>query len=202
MSPALFGAFVGASAILMLIPGPNVALIVANSLAYGARAGLATVAGTSAAMVVQLALVALGMTALIGALGQALEILRWLGVTYLLWLGARAWRAPAEDLSQTRARSPGRAFGRGFLVSLTNPKTLAFYAAFLPQFLEPSASIGGQMAVLSVTFVATALVIDGGWAILAARARSLIARFGRLRNRITGAVLIGAAMGLALARRA
>jgi len=202
MSPTLFGAFLGATIILMLIPGPNVALIVANSLAYGASGGLTTVAGTSAAMVLQLALVALGMTALIGALGQAFELLRWLGVAYLAWLGVRAWRAPAEDLSGTRAISPGRTFGRGFLVSLTNPKTLAFYAAFLPQFLDPSAPPGVQMAILGLTFVSTALVIDSGWAMLAGRARSLIARFGRLRNRATGAVLVGAAMGLALARRA
>ena len=201
MSPALFGAFVGATAILMLIPGPNVALIVANSLAYGARAGLVTVAGTSAAMVVQLAVAALGVTALLGALAQAFETLRWIGVAYLVWLGIRAWRAPADDLSKTRAVSPGKTFGRGFLVSLTNPKTLAFYAAFLPQFFDPSAPLGRQMAILSVTFVATALIIDGGWALLAGRARGLVQRFGRARNRLTGAVLIGAAMGLALARR-
>ncbi len=201
MSLALFGAFVGATAILMLIPGPNVALIVANSLTYGPRAGLVTVAGTSAAMVVQLAVAALGVTALLGSLAQAFEMLRWIGVVYLVWLGVRAWQAPADDLSKTRPISPGKAFGRGFLVSLTNPKTLAFYAAFLPQFLDPSAPLARQMAILSVTFVATALAIDSGWALLAGRARGLVARFGRARNRLTGAVLVGAAMGLALARR-
>ncbi|HKN29201.1 MAG TPA: LysE family translocator [Roseiarcus sp.] len=202
MSPALFGAFVGATAILMLIPGPNVALIVANSLVFGARAGLMTVAGTSAAMVVHLAVAALGVTALFGALAQAFQILRWIGVAYLVWLGIRAWRAPADDFGQTRAISPGKTVGRGFLVSLTNPKTLAFYAAFLPQFLDPSAPLGRQMAILGVTFVSTALVIDSGWALLAGRARRLVVRFGRLRNRLTGAVLVGAAVGLALARRA
>ncbi len=201
MSPALFGAFVGATAILMVIPGPNVALIVANSLAFGARGGLVTVAGTSAAMVVQLTVAALGVTALLRALAQAFELLRWLGVAYLVWLGARAWRAPANDLSRTHAVSPAKTFGRGFLVSLTNPKTLAFYAAFLPQFLDPSAPLGRQMAILSVTFVSIALIIDGGWALLAGRARGLIARFGRLRNKLTGTALIGAAVGLALARR-
>jgi threonine/homoserine/homoserine lactone efflux protein len=201
MSPALLAAFVGATAVLMLIPGPNVALIVANSLAFGVRAGLLTVAGTSAAMVAQLAVASLGVTALLGALAQAFGILRWLGVAYLVWLGIRAWREPAGDLSRTRAVSPGKTFGRGFLVSLTNPKTLAFYAAFLPQFLDPAAPLGRQMAVLSVAFVATALVIDGGWAVLAGRARGLVARYGRVRNRLTGAVLVGAAVGLALARR-
>lgn len=201
MSPALFAAFAAATAALMLIPGPNVALIVANSLNFGVRAGLVTVAGTSAAMVLQLALAALGLTALFGAAAQAFELLRWAGVAYLVWLGIRAWRAPADDLSQIRALSPRRAFGRGFLVSLTNPKTLAFYAAFLPQFLDASAPLGPQMAILSVTFVAIAVVVDSGWAILASRARKTVARFGRARNRLTGAILIGAAAGLALARR-
>ncbi len=201
MSLTLFAAFVAATAILMLIPGPNVALIVANSLRFGVRGGLITVMGTSAAMVVQLGVAALGVTALLGTLGQAFDVLRWIGVAYLIVLGVSAWRAPAEDLSRTPSVSPGKIFGRGFLVSLTNPKTLAFYAAFLPQFLDPAAPLRRQMAILSVTFVATALIIEGGWAILAARARIALAGFGRARNRLTGAALVGAAVGLALARR-
>ena len=201
MSLGLLAAFVAATAALMLIPGPNVALIVANSLRFGVRGGLLTVLGTSAAMVVQLSIAALGVTALLGTLGQAFDVLRWLGVAYLVGLGVSAWRAPAEDLTRTQAVSSGRTFGRGFLVSLTNPKTLAFYAAFLPQFLDSSAPLGRQMAILGATFVATALIIDGGWAVLAGRARGALARFGGARNRLTGAVLVGAAVGLALARR-
>jgi homoserine/homoserine lactone efflux protein len=201
MSPALWAAFAGATAVLMLIPGPNVALIVANSLRFGVSAGLLTVAGTSAAMVAQLTVASLGVTAIFGALAEAFWTLRWLGVAYLVWLGFRAWREPASDLSETRAAPPSKTFGRGFLVSLTNPKTLAFYAAFLPQFIDPAKPLGPQMAILSLTFVAVALIIDSGWAVLAARARGVVARFGRLRNRLTGAALIGAALGLALARR-
>jgi homoserine/homoserine lactone efflux protein len=201
MSPSLWAAFAGATAVLMLIPGPNVALIVANSLRFGVSAGLLTVAGTSAAMVAQLTVASLGVTAIFGALAEAFWTLRWLGVAYLVWLGIRAWREPASDLSETRAAPPSKTFGRGFLVSLTNPKTLAFYAAFLPQFLDPAKPLGPQMAILSLTFVAVALIIDSGWALLAARARSVVARFGRLRNRLTGTALIGAALGLALARR-
>jgi homoserine/homoserine lactone efflux protein len=201
MSPSLWAAFAGATAVLMLIPGPNVALIVANSLRFGVSAGLLTVAGTSAAMVAQLTVASLGVTAIFGALAEAFGTLRWLGVAYLVWLGIRAWREPASDLSETRAAPPSKTVGRGFLVSLTNPKTLAFYAAFLPQFIDPAEPLGPQMAILSLTFVAVALIIDSGWAVLAARARGVVARFGRLRNRLTGAALIGAALGLALARR-
>ena len=105
----------------------------------------------------------------------------------------------------TRARPEPRAaraiFWRGFLVSLTNPQTLLFYAAFLPQFVDPSAGLGRQFAILSVTFVALALLLDGGWALLAARLRGVLGVDGRLRNRLTGAALIGAGLGLALARK-
>ncbi len=199
----LYAAFVAAVAILMLIPGPNVALIVANSIAHGARYGLVTVAGTSAAMVVQLALTALGMTTLLGALAQGFEILRWAGVAYLVFLGLRAWRSRPLDL--TRARPEPRAapaiFLRGFLVSLTNPKTLLFYAAFLPQFVDATGHVGRQLAILSATFVALALILDGGWALLAARLRGVLGVNGRLRDRLTGSLLIAAGLGLALARK-
>jgi len=203
MSLGLYGAFVAATAILMLIPGPNVALIVANSIAHGARYGLLTVAGTTAAMVVQLGVTALGMTALLGDLARAFEILRWIGVGYLLWLGFNAWRAPAADLTKTapQPRSPRAIFLRGFLVSLTNPKTLLFYAAFFPQFIDPGEGFAPQIALLAGTFLAVAMIVDGGWAVLAARFRGLLAVNGRLRNRLTGGLLMGAGLGLALARK-
>lgn len=204
MSLHLYAAFVAAVTILMLIPGPNVALIVANSLAHGARYGLVTVAGTSAAMVVQLGLTALGMTAALDALAQGFEILRWLGVAYLVFLGLRVWRARPIALAHTPP-DPAAAramFLRGFLVSLTNPKTLLFYAAFLPQFVDASQSIGRQLAILSVTFVGLALVLDSGWALLAARLRAVLDVRGRWLNRLAGGLLMGAGLGLALARRA
>ena len=150
---------------LMLVPGPNVALIVANSLAFGAKTGLVTVLGTVVGMIVQLSVAALGVAALFGALAQGFATLRWLGVAYLLRLGVRDWRAPAGDLSRTRPVSPRRIFVRGFLVSLTNPKPLVFYAAFLPQFLVADTPLDKQMAVLSATFVTIALIVDSGWAL-------------------------------------
>jgi homoserine/homoserine lactone efflux protein len=202
LSPSLYAGFVAATVLLMLVPGPNVALIVANSLVFGARVGLVTVFGTIVGMIVQLSVAALGVTALFGALAEGFNTLRWLGVVYLLWLGVRDWRTPAGDLSRIAPVSPRRIFTRGFLVSLTNPKPLVFYAAFLPQFLVADAPLGRQMAILSVTFVAIGFLVDSGWAFAGARARGLVARFGRARNRLTGAILVGAgaALGLALAR--
>jgi threonine/homoserine/homoserine lactone efflux protein len=178
-------------------------LIVANSVTYGTRYGLLTVAGTSSAVVVQLALTALGMTAMLGALGQWFEWIRWVGVFYLLWLGVRQWRAEPVDLTRTRPqyRSPRQIFLRGILVSFTNPKTLLFYGAFFPQFITPGADMFSQIAVLSVTFFAIATLLDGCWALLAGRVRNVLAVRGRLRNRVSGGVLIGAGIGLALAHR-
>lgn len=201
--PSLLLAFILATTILMLIPGPNVALIVANSVAWGTRYGLLTVAGTAAAMVVQLGLTALGMSAVLGTLARWFELLRWIGVAYLLWLGVRQWRAPVVDLTRVPAqpRSARAIALRGFLVSLTNPKTLLFYGAFFPQFISVDRPVLGQVAVLSVVFLALALLLDGGWAVAAGRARFLLAARGRLRNRLSGGMLVCAGVGLALARQ-
>src|SRR5215475_1896617 len=99
MSAELYLAFVAACVILIVIPGPNVALIVANSVAHGARYGLLTVAGTSSAVVVHLALTVLGASAVLAFLAASFDWLRWLGVAYLVWLGIATWRAPAVDLA-------------------------------------------------------------------------------------------------------
>jgi homoserine/homoserine lactone efflux protein len=178
IDPGLYLAFVLATILLMLIPGPNVALIIANSVAYGTRFGLLTVAGTASAMVVQLALTAFGLAAALGTLGAWLEWLRWLGVAYLLVLGVRQWRTPPADLTRVPAqpRSARRIFARGLLVSLTNPKTLFFYGAFFPQFIVAGRAPGPQAALLAGTFLALALLIDGLWAMLAGRARAVLAR--------------------------
>ncbi len=203
MSLDLYLAFVAASAILILIPGPNVALIVANSVAHGTRFGLLTVAGTSSAVVVHLALTVLGATAILNFLAASFDWLRWAGVVYLVWLGVRAWWAPAVDLAGTeaQARSVKLIYGRGFLVGLTNPKTLLFYGAFLPQFITPGPTVADQLLQLAVTFFVVATLLDGVWAILAGRLRRLLTTHVRLRNRLTGGLLVGAGLGLALARR-
>jgi threonine/homoserine/homoserine lactone efflux protein len=200
LSPYL--AFIAAVTVLMVIPGPNVALIVANSVAHGSRYGLLTVAGTSTAMLLQLALVALGMTPLLAALGSWFELLRWVGVAYLVYLGIKTWRAPAVDLTTTRPerKSPRAMFTRALLVSMTNPKTLLFYGAFFPQFVSRDHAFLPQVVLLSATFVVIAVLVDGSWALAAGRARHLLATRGRLRNRIAGGMLMGAGAVLAMAR--
>jgi threonine/homoserine/homoserine lactone efflux protein len=200
----LYLTFVLATTILMLIPGPNVALIVANGVGRGPRYGLLTVAGTSSAMIIQLALVSLGVSELLGNFAHLFELLRWLGAGYLLYLGIKQWVAAPVDLTRTRpqTRSMRAIYFRGLVVSLNNPKTLLFFGAFFPQFLVPSKTyVAGQMLLLSGTFLAVAIVVDSGWALLAGQVRMHLARYSRLLNRMSGGTLIGAGVGMALARR-
>ena len=199
----LYIGFVIASTVLILIPGPKVSLIVANSIAYGTRYGLLTVVGTSSAIALQLALTALGLTATLGVLAGWFEWIRWIGVGYLLYLGARQWTTAPIDLTRTKPqpRSFKAIMLRGFAISLTNPKTLLFYGAFFPQFLTPNAPIAPQVAMLSLTFFIIAAGLDSCWALLAGRLRGVLAMRGKLRNRLSGGLLIGAGIGLALAHR-
>jgi homoserine/homoserine lactone efflux protein len=203
MSFQLYLAFVAAATALILIPGPNVALIVANSLAHGGRQGLWTVAGTSSAMLIQLALTVFGLTAVLSLLADAFETLRWLGVAYLVYLGLRTWRAPTVDLTKTKPQSCSArsAYLRGFLVSLTNPKTLLFFGAFLPQFISAHVDPTRQLVLLAGTFLTLAMLLDSGWALMAHQFRGALASKGALRNRLTGGLLMGAGLGLAFARR-
>lgn len=203
MTIELYLTFILATAVLIAIPGPNVALIVANSLTHGRRYGLITVAGTSAAMIPQLALTVAGMTGALVLFSHLLEWLRWIGVVYLAYLGFRAIRTAPIDLTNIRPepRSPRKIFLRGFLVSLTNPKTLLFYGAFFPQFVEPNGNIVEQLWLLSGTFLVIAIMLDACWVLVGGRFRSFLACRGVLRNRLAGGFYFAAALGLAGARR-
>jgi len=203
VSTNLYLAFVAASLALALMPGPNVAVIISNSVAYGPRYGLLTVAGTSSAMIPQLLVVTLGLAGVLEFMSHWFEVLRWVGAAYLLYLGIEAQRAPATDLTSV-AREPKSAraiYTKGLLISLTNPKTLLFFGAFLPQFVDPKGNAPAQLALLSLTFLVLCAMVDMTWALAAGRARPLLVRAGRWTNRVTGGVLVTAAAALALARK-
>lgn len=187
-----------ATAILVLIPGPNVALIVANSLRYGFREGAVTVLGTTLGIAMQLALVIAGVAALIEIAAEAFTWLRWSGVAYLVFLGIRAWQEPARPLEAVEARPT--VFWRACIVAAINPKTLLFNAAFIPQFLPAGAGALDLMLTVAV-FLSVLLAGDLLWAAFATSARRLLQRYGKLRNRLTGAFLVAAGVGLALSRR-
>lgn len=201
MDLGLYLAFVAATVLLAVLPGPNMALIVSNSIAHGTRFGFLTLLGTSLAMALQLACVAVGMTAALAGLGHWFALLRWAGAAYLVVLGVRLWRAPAPTLTvAANPRSAAATVLRGALVSLTNPKVLLFFGALFPQFISRAHALAPQLAVMSVTFLVVAAALDSVWATLAGRARGWIVARGRLLNRISGGLLAGAGVGLAASR--
>lgn len=197
--------FVLATALLILMPGPIVTITVANSLAYGARHGLRTVIGTSSATALLLIVGGFGMASAFALLAQWFDWLRWLGAVYLVFIGVQQWRAKPAVLGegQGRAWSKQGIFWQGFVISITNPKTILFYAAFFPQFIDPALPTGPQLFILSVTFLIIATFFDSCYALLCGRLRPFLAdaRRGRIRNRITGGLMIGTGVVLALARR-
>jgi threonine/homoserine/homoserine lactone efflux protein len=192
-------ALAAATAVLVAIPGPNVALIVANSLRYGFPAGAATALGVAAGNAFQLAIVVAGMAAVIQFAAEALTWIRWIGVAYLVYLGIRTYNTPANDLADF---SPApTVFWRAVFIAAINPKTLLFIAAFLPQFVASDAGWAGGPAAVAGVFLAVLLAGDILWAVSANYGRELLDRFAVARNRVTGGFLVAAGIGLALARR-
>jgi threonine/homoserine/homoserine lactone efflux protein len=194
-------ALVVATIVLVMIPGPNVALIVANSIRHGLRLGIITAAGTTAGIGLQLFLVVVGMATLIEAAASTLLWIKWAGVAYLVYLGIRTWREPADDLGQVAAQGGTGLFWRAVFVAVINPKTLLFNAAFLPQFVAAEADVTAQLVVVTAVYLAVIVVGDALWAMFAAGARRWLRSFGAIRNRVTGVFLVGAGVGLALSRR-
>ena len=207
MNLHLFLAYCLAVAILVLIPGPVVTLVVANSLSQGSRSGLATVAGASIGNAILLGATAIGLVAFFALMSEIFEVVRWAGALYLIWLGIRAWQANGgQGLAvATAAKKTSRAvFVQGFLIAITNPKAIIFYNAFLPQFVDSHLPAGPQLLAMIATMIVMALLSDGAYALLAGRARGWFTSPGRrrLQGRITGTLLIGLGCGLLFARRA
>ena len=205
MSLELYLSFVLASTLLILFPGQSVMLTISHSMTWGVRLGLLSVAGAIAAVAVQLAALAIGLSSVLVFAAQWFEVIRWAGVAYLLFLGVQQLRATAvEEIGGTAApRSPAGLFWQGFIVSLLNPKSLLFYAAFFPHFIDTGAAAAPQLIILSATFLVIAAGLTAMYAALAHQVGSYFRgpAGARLRHRLTGTILIGAGVVLALARR-
>ena len=204
MSIELYLVFVLASALLVATPGPNVALIVGTSLTHGARTGLMTVAGVNIGLVIQLAVVALGLAWIVDFFARQFDTIRFVGAAYLLFLGVQTlWKSRNAASTAIAPLSANRAFARGFAVAFANPKTLIFQAAFLPQFLSSGEGRAAELWLLAATFAIIAAVGDAVWALCAARARAaLTSRVQVIADRVSGAIMIaGAGVLLAASRR-
>jgi threonine/homoserine/homoserine lactone efflux protein len=199
MSIELYLAFIAASAVVAVIPGPMVALVVANSLSHGTRAGLLNVAGAQLGLALIIGVLVAGLASIVATMGWWFDWLRLAGAAYLVWLGWKLLRSSGE---LAPARPPrGGFFLQGLLVMLSNPKVLLFFGAFIPQFIDPRGGATGQAALLGVTAMAVAALSDGAYAVLTGRAGSLLARRRvRLLSRLSGLTLIGGGAWLALTR--
>lgn len=202
MNTQLFTAFLLITVLLFLTPGPIVTLIVTTGARQGTRAALMAVAGASSGNAVLLALIAFGLGWILKTSAEVFDYLRWVGAAYLVWLGVQAWRnagplnAAAEPPSHVHA-------WRGFVVAMTNPKTIAFFTAFLPQFIDASLPVERQLVVMCVVSVALGTVLDAGWAAAAGFGRAFFLKphHNRLLGRLSAVALIGGGIWLSLARR-
>lgn len=190
---------------LSISPGPAVLLVVSQGLRRGGRKSVFSSLGILAANAVYFAISAAGLGAAILASYELFSLIRWAGAAYLVWLGIRAIVGshspfrPAPDGGPARVESNRRLFGNGFLLQAANPKALVFFAAILPQFVTPARPMAMQFAVLGVTSVVAEFFVLLGYGVLAGRASSLARqpRFARTADRVAGALLLGAAAGLA-----
>ncbi|WP_020200810.1 MULTISPECIES: LysE family translocator [Cupriavidus] len=193
---ALFAAFVLASLVLAVTPGPAVIYIVTRTLSQGRRSGLASVAAVALGNLVNALAAALGLAALFAVSALAFAVVKYAGAAYLVYLGVRALRArPAADAGgAVPAASLGKVFRDGMVVAMLNPKTTLFFAAFLPQFMDAAAPALPQSMVLGATFVLVASFTDCCYVLAAA---ALLPLLGRARGAsaagryVTGGALIG-----------
>jgi len=195
-SRPLLSAFVLASLVLAIIPGPAVLYIVARSLVQGRRSGLISVVGVALGNLGNAIGASLGLAALFAVSSVAFTVVKYAGAAYLVYLGVQALRATVPE---TRAEAPPtvrlqRIFRDGFLVALLNPKTAVFFAAFLPQFMNPALPAIPQGVALGALFVGIAGITDTAYALAASTVVPVLTRTGRLRaagRYLTGGTFIG-----------
>jgi homoserine/homoserine lactone efflux protein len=140
--------YVLASFLIIVVPGPTVTVIIANSLRHGARAGLLNVVGTQFGLITMIAVLAAGLSAIVAAMGSVFEVLRLIGAAYLIWLGIKLWRSDGRLGSEDPGRRPFGSFVlQGFVVIWSNPKALFFFGAFIPQFIDPAGNPATQTLI-------------------------------------------------------
>jgi homoserine/homoserine lactone efflux protein len=202
MSVELYLAYVVACIVITVVPGPTITLIVANSLTYGARAGLLNVAGTQLGLALMLAVLLIGLASVIEVMGWLFDWLRLAGAAYLIWLGWKLLRSSGSLDQPDKVPAPRGGFVvQGFLVLMGNPKALLWFGAFIPQFVDPRGNYVAQVILLGLTAMVVAALSDGAYAAVTGRASAWLTRSRvRLVNRIGGLCLIGGGAWLALTR--
>jgi len=206
MSVETWLAFAAASAVLLVIPGPTILLVVSYALGQGWRTALPMAVGVALGDFTAMTLSMLGLGALLAASATVFTALKWVGAAYLVWLGIKLWRAGGtlDARPRTDRVSALKMMGHAWLVTALNPKSITFFVAFLPQFIDPKVDFWRQMAIFEVTFLTLAFLNAFGYALVASRARSLVRnpRAIAVINRIGGSLLIGAGVATVTLRGA
>ncbi|PTB21553.1 lysine transporter LysE [Trinickia symbiotica] len=194
MSFAHWLPFAIASAILVMIPGPTVLLVVSYALGHGRRYALATTAGVALGDLTSMTASMVGLGAVLAASAAWFSVLKWVGAAYLVYLGIRLWRAPvgdsqSPDISETRT---GKVFAHAYAVTTLNPKSIVFFVAFVPQFIDLHARLWPQIAIFEATFVLLGTLNAFVYALLASSARRAIRSRSvqRAVNRTGGTMLV------------
>jgi homoserine/homoserine lactone efflux protein len=202
MSLEFYLAYFAACVVIVIVPGPTVTLIVANSIAHGTRAGLLNIAGTQLGLAVMMGIVLVGLASIIETMGFWFDWVRLAGAAYLIWLGYKLLRAPSGLAAPGKTRAPrGGFFLQGFLVLMSNPKALLLFGAFIPQFVDPKGDYVWQVVLLGATAMVTAGIFDTAYAVLSGRARTFLSPSrARTVSRASGLFLIGGGLWLALGR--
>ncbi len=202
MSMELWLAFAAASVVLLAIPGPTVLLVISYALGHGKRTATATVAGVALGDFTAMTASMLGLGALLSTSAALFTALKWAGAAYLVYLGVRLWLAPAAhegppgEVASTAKERPLRIFLHTYIVTALNPKSIIFFVAFLPQFLNHAEPMASQMVIFEATFLVLATANATAYGLMASMARRTIRKPGvqKLVNRTGGSLMIGAGL--------
>lgn len=200
-------AFALASLALLLIPGPTVLLVLSYAISQGRRVALSTVAGVALGDLIAMSASLAGLGALVLASAELFLLLKWIGAVYLVYLGIKLFRSASHttlDTSAETSSAPARkVLGHAAAVTALNPKSIVFFIAFVPQFINPSASLTPQFVILIATFVGFAAINALAYALLADKLRQKIAHPSVVPflTRMGGGFLVSMGVTTALIRR-
>lgn len=191
-------AFLVASILFIQVPGPSLLFTISRALTVGRREAILSVIGNALGLATQAFLVAVGLGAVVAASSTAYTAVKVIGAFYVIWLGIQAIRHRGDARRAMQAGVPvrrGHPIRIGFTVGVTNPKTIVFFVAFLPQFTDPAGSVAAQTALLGLVFAVLGVTSDSLWALAAGRARDW---FARKPSRLDGLSVTGGTMMLGL----
>jgi len=195
-------AFVAASAVLLAIPGPTILLVISYAISHGRKVASATVAGVALGDFTAMTASMLGLGALLTTSAMLFTLLKWIGAAYLIYLGWKLWKAPvstdtaAPETEKPSSVKPAKVFLHTYAVTALNPKSIVFFVAFLPQFLDLSRPLTLQMTIFEITFLTLATLNATLYGLLASVARGTIRkpRVQTMVNRTGGSLMIGAGL--------